>query len=437
MSVSSALSVSLDSLPFAVVDVETTGFSPRLHDRLVEIAIVRITPDGSPEDEYATLINPFRDVGPTHIHGITATDLVEAPTFVEVMGDVLERLRQAVFVAHNVRFDRDFIAAEFSMAGVFLPAIPCLCTLELAYRLHPGLENHRLATCCAAAGLRQDRVHSALEDARAVAHLLVAYLRQAKTAGWTTLDELGCSPLRFPLDLWPTLPASGRCMMRTRVGEPIISQVPFLARVVASLTSAPMGGPRLAPYMDLLDRVLEDRIVTETEAEVLQATAADWGLSREEVMSAHHAFLDSLITAAMADGTISELERRDLEAVTRLLALDPSVLHALLNRTMGPVSLPGAVPLGTVPSDSLAGLTVCFTGTLTGRLGDEPISRQVAHELAEAAGLRVVMNVTKGLDILVVADPNTLSGKARTAGRFGTRIMAEAAFWHAIGVQVQ
>jgi NAD-dependent DNA ligase len=137
----------------------------------------------------------------------------------------------------------------------------------------------------------------------------------------------------------------------------------------------------------------------------------------------------------MADGTISELERRDLEAV-RLLALDPSVLHALLNRTMGPVSLPGAIALRTVPSDSLAGLTVCFTAALNGRLGDEPISRQVAHELAEAAGLRVVMNVTKGLDILVVADPNTLSGKVRRARRFGTRIMAEPA-WQAIGVQVQ
>jgi hypothetical protein len=47
------------------------------------------------------------------------------------------------------------------------------------------------------------------------------------------------------------------------------------------------------------------------------------------------------------------------------------------------------------------------------------------------------MNVTKALDILVVADPNTQSGTARTARRFGARIMAEAAFWHAIGVQVQ
>ncbi|MGQ0668939.1 MAG: hypothetical protein ACT4PO_04575 [Actinomycetota bacterium] len=39
------------------------------------------------------------------------------------------------------------------------------------------------------------------------------------------------------------------------------------------------------------------------------------------------------------------------------------------------------------------------------------------------------------LDILVVADPNTQSGKARQARKFGTRIMAEAAFWRAIGVQ--
>jgi NAD-dependent DNA ligase len=45
--------------------------------------------------------------------------------------------------------------------------------------------------------------------------------------------------------------------------------------------------------------------------------------------------------------------------------------------------------------------------------------------------------VTKDLDILVVADPYTRSSKAEAARRYGVRIMAEAAFWRAIGVQVE
>ena len=61
-------------------------------DRIVEIGIVRVSADGSTVDEYATLINPMRDVGPTHVHGITQEDVAHAPTFVEALGDVLARL---------------------------------------------------------------------------------------------------------------------------------------------------------------------------------------------------------------------------------------------------------------------------------------------------------------------------------------------------------
>lgn len=45
--------------------------------------------------------------------------------------------------------------------------------------------------------------------------------------------------------------------------------------------------------------------------------------------------------------------------------------------------------------------------------------------------------MTKDLDILVVADPHTKSGKAAAARRNGVRIMAKAAFWQAIGWQVE
>lgn len=110
---------------FAVVDLETTGFSPLVGDRILEIGVVRIAGDGSTVDEYATLINPLRDVGPTHVHGITQEDVAQAPTFAEVVGDVLSRLAGVMFVGHNARYDRDFLAAELSSAGIFLPAIPC------------------------------------------------------------------------------------------------------------------------------------------------------------------------------------------------------------------------------------------------------------------------------------------------------------------------
>lgn len=412
---------------FAVVDFETTGFSPRLGDRVVEVGVVRVGPSGEVEHEYETLVNPERDVGPTRIHQIRASDVAGAPTFPEIAGDLLELLADAVFVAHNVGFDRDFLAAELSRTGAFLPAIPSLCTLRLSYRLAPGLANHRLATCCQAAGIQAQTTHAALDDARSAALLLSAYLRAAQSRGIDTLAELGCEPLEFPSALWPRATPSGRRLSRRDRARASAAEIPYLARVVASLDALPSYGERMGPYLDLLDRALEDRMVSEAEGEALQATAHEWGLGREDVIGAHHAYLAALVQGALADSVVSDLERRDLETVTRLLAIDGSVLAALL-----------ATPQAARPTGSSAGvragMRVCFTGTLEGTLDGAQITREVAHALARDAGLVVADCVTKDLDLLVVADPNTMSGKAKLARKLGTRIMAEAAFWAAIGV---
>jgi DNA polymerase III epsilon subunit family exonuclease len=331
----------LYGMPFAVVDVETTGFSPRLGDRIIEIAILRVAEDGAVEDEWSTLVNPLRDVGPTNVHGITPEDVALAPTFTEILGDVVKRLDQAVFVAHNDQFDHEFLATEFSMAGIFLPATPSLCTLRLAYRLYPGLTNHQLLTCCEAAGLAIDGGHAALEDAHATARLVLVLLDKARAVGLTTLLALGCSPDTFPAE-WPRLKVSGRHCKRGARATP---EVPFLARMVASLGPVKISGERVAPYLDLLDRALEDRFVTEEEAQALQAVAEDWGLSREEIIGAHHSYLESMIAAALADGRITESERRDLTDVGGLLSIDGGMLKAMMRkarraRDTGPVLRP-------------------------------------------------------------------------------------------------
>jgi len=65
----------------------------------------------------------------------------------------------------------------------------------------------------------------------------------------------------------------------------------------------------------------------------------------------------------------------------------------------------------------------------------EPVTRAQAYRLALDAGLTVLENVTKRLDVLVVADPLSESGKAKKARAYGTRIVAEAVFWHSIGAR--
>ena len=62
----------------------------------------------------------------------------------------------------------------------------------------------------------------------------------------------------------------------------------------------------------------------------MRITAADWGLSREQVLGAHHDFMHAMVVAALADGRVTTSEREDLDAVASLLAMAPGVVDAFL-----------------------------------------------------------------------------------------------------------
>ncbi|MFE2755978.1 exonuclease domain-containing protein [Actinosynnema sp. NPDC059335] len=161
---------------YAVVDVETTGFAARGSDRIVEVAVVGLDAAGRVTDEWCTLLNPNRDLGPQHVHRIRAADVWHAPTFARAAGAVAARLAGRVVVAHNLAFDARFLTAEFARAGVDLP-ITGLCTMRLADRYLPHRAGRSLRDCCDAAGVVLDSAHSALHDARATAALFAHYLR--------------------------------------------------------------------------------------------------------------------------------------------------------------------------------------------------------------------------------------------------------------------
>ncbi|MFD0205357.1 MULTISPECIES: exonuclease domain-containing protein [Saccharothrix] len=166
---------------YAVVDVETTGFAARGSDRVVEVAVVGLDDAGRVTDEWCTLLNPGRDLGPQHVHRIRAADVWHAPTFARAAGAIAARLAERVVVAHNLSFDARFLTAEFARAGVDLP-LTGLCTMRLADRYLPNLAGRSLRACCEAAGVVLDSAHSALHDARATARLFAHYLRSGVPA---------------------------------------------------------------------------------------------------------------------------------------------------------------------------------------------------------------------------------------------------------------
>ncbi|MCI0416573.1 DNA polymerase III [bacterium] len=419
--------------PFAIVDVETTGIYAGGNDRIIEIAVVRTDPSGAFVEEYVTLVNPGRDVGSTPIHGIMASDIVCAPFFEEIAGDVANRLDGAILVGHNLQFDLRFLETELSRCGVAVPSMPAICTLRLAFRICPSLPSRKLRSCCEEVGIQHVQEHSALADARATAGLLAVYLQRAASKGWSSLSDLGCEIYELPHKSWiGLLRPSGRYFCRTAASERAKQERTYLASLVERLPGNDATDARTAEYMALLDRALEDRDISHHEAQALVSAATSCGMTKEDVFAANRIYLASLVANALNDGVVTTAERRDLEAVCQMLGLNNATLDDLLSG-----SSPVAVPSSFTVAKNFAGKTVCFTGEFLARINGEAITREKAEELATGAGLIVKNGVTKKLDLLVCADSHSQSGKAKKARQYGVRIMSEPAFWRAIGVNVE
>lgn len=161
--------------PVACVDVETTGTSPQ-YDRITEIAVVELTPEGA-VSEWSVLLNPQTKI-PEYIErltGITNRMVKNAPTFPEIAGSLWERLEGRLFVAHNARFDYAFIKHEFLRIQESFRA-DTLCTVRLSRKLYPQHHKHNLDSLIDRLGIRMEDRHRALADAR----VLVSFLREVE-----------------------------------------------------------------------------------------------------------------------------------------------------------------------------------------------------------------------------------------------------------------
>lgn len=163
--------------PFAIIDLETSGFNPP-GSKILEIAILKIDRNGKELDRFETLIDPEDgNVGRTDIHGIELRMLKGAPTFDEASGRVLELIQDSIVVAHNARFEENFLAYELNEAGHDLDLIPALDTLWLA-RNTIELPNYKLDTVISGFNEQIADAHTALGDVIAVSKILPEMLNR-------------------------------------------------------------------------------------------------------------------------------------------------------------------------------------------------------------------------------------------------------------------
>jgi len=137
---------------FAIVDIETTGGSPK-NDQITEIAV--FIHDGlTIVEEFVTLVNPEINI-PYYITGLTGITnemVADAPKFYEIARKIVELTEDQIFVAHNVNFDYSFIRYEFKNLGYEFSR-KTLDTIRLARQVVPGLPSYSLGKLCASIGI--------------------------------------------------------------------------------------------------------------------------------------------------------------------------------------------------------------------------------------------------------------------------------------------
>lgn len=181
----------LDDCAFAVVDVETTGMRAGFGDRITEIAVA-VVHGGRREIVFESLVNPERPI-PRAICSITnITDEMvrHAPPFAELAERILAVLSGRIFVAHNARFDWNFVSAELRRSRDLTLDGTRLCTVRLARRLVKGVRSCGLDNLCRFFGFQNGARHRAAGDALVTAELLYRLLALAREEGARTLQDL-------------------------------------------------------------------------------------------------------------------------------------------------------------------------------------------------------------------------------------------------------
>ncbi|WP_263118763.1 exonuclease domain-containing protein [Cellulomonas fimi] len=420
---------------FAVVDVETTGLSPR-RDRVVSVAVIQLDRQGNVQDEWSTLIDPQGPVGATHIHGITQQDVVGAPIFGEVVPHLLPLFEGRVLAGHNMSFDSSFLKYEFGRAGWGWPTVPMLCTLRESQHFLPYLDRRRLTDCCWACDIELVDAHSALGDARATAALLSHYL-----VGGTGIAPL--SAHRALVDLasrttWPQRAGDGHLF---DADEP---RRPLTARARSVIRRAPAAHPTLLesftlsdaieagapdealPYLETLVAALEDVQITEEERIALDHIAEANGLEDTEVAAAHRGLLQALAREAVEDGVLRAAERTELRSTAELLDVTESDLKRFLDVEQSARITALSRDLAPLPSnwelgDPLrVGSRVVFTGC------DED-ERNRLEQQALSAGVAIGSTVS-GRTAMLITDGSVSGTKAAAAARLGTRVVSPTEF---------
>ncbi|WP_169864909.1 exonuclease domain-containing protein [Sutcliffiella halmapala] len=176
---------------YVVMDLETTGNSPKKQDKIIQVGAVLIE-DGEIIERFASFVNPSCKI-PPFIEQLTSinNDMVtKAPTFEQIAPMLNEMLEGSALVAHNVPFDLSFLQHELKVSGYPAFTGNTIDTVELARILLPTRNSYKLTDLADFYELSHDNPHRADSDAEVTANIFLKLLEKIKSLPSTTNRQL-------------------------------------------------------------------------------------------------------------------------------------------------------------------------------------------------------------------------------------------------------
>ena len=168
--------------PLIVFDIESTGISPR-KDRIIELAAVKVLPDGT-EESRCWLLNPTVHIPEetTAIHGIADEDVKDCPTFLEKAKEIFAFFEGCDLSGFNAdRFDIPCLEEEFARSGMNFAAVrrKHVDVHRIYHRMEPRDLTAAVRFYC---NRSHDGAHGAEADAKATLEVLKAQLSRTDGA---------------------------------------------------------------------------------------------------------------------------------------------------------------------------------------------------------------------------------------------------------------
>ncbi|MED3762776.1 ATP-dependent DNA helicase DinG [Ureibacillus terrenus] len=176
---------------YVIVDLETTGHSPKEGDRIIQISMVTMK-NWEVKDTFTTFVHPGRSI-PVFIQDLTNIsdqDIQDALPFEHYSEQIYSILQDAIFVAHNVDFDLSFLQAEFERAGLPEWRGKKIDTVELSKILFPMAIGYKLADLASDLNIPLVHAHRADDDAMATALLLKKCWKEILALPVQTIEQL-------------------------------------------------------------------------------------------------------------------------------------------------------------------------------------------------------------------------------------------------------